>query len=106
MSSASGLSNRNISTAAGVSASTVPASSPATGPAQRRTAAYSRPTAATPISACGTSRLHDENPKSRAEAVITQSAAGGLSTVIALPESSEPKSHALTDCVPACTAAA
>ena len=66
VSSASGLSNRNISTAAGVSASAAPASSPATGPAQRRTAAYSRATEATPISACGTSRLHEENPKSRA----------------------------------------
>jgi len=37
---------------------------------------------------------------------MTQSAAGGLSTVIALPESSEPNSHAFHDCVPACTAAA
>ena len=106
MSSASGLSNRNISTAAGVSASAAPAISPATGPAHRRTTPYSRATEATPIKACGTSRLHGENPKSRAEAVITHSAAGGLSTVIALPESSEPKSHALSDCVPAWTAAA
>ena len=106
MSRASGLSNRNISTAAGVSASTAPASSPAAGPAHRRTAPYSRPTEATPINACGTSKLHDENPKSRAEAVITHIAAGGLSTVIALPESSEPNSHALSERVPACTAAA
>jgi hypothetical protein len=45
-------------------------------------------------------------PKIRALRVITQSAAGGLSTVSALPESSEPNSHAFTDCVPARTAAA
>ena len=106
MSSASGLSNRNISTAAGVRASAAPATSPATGPAHRRTAPYSSATEPTPINACGTSRLHEENPKSLAEAVITHSAAGGLSTVIALPESSEPKSHAVSDCVPAWTAAA
>ena len=106
VSSASGLSNRNISTAAGVSASTAPASSPAAGPAHRRTVACSRATAPTPISACGTSRLHEENPNSRADAVITHSAAGGLSTVIAFPESSDPNSHAFHDCVPACTAAA
>jgi hypothetical protein len=58
------------------------------------------------MSACGTSRLHELNPKIRALSVMTQSAAGGLSTVIALPESSEPNSHAVQDCVPACTAAA
>ena len=44
-SSASGLLNRNISTATGVSAITSPASSPAAGPNQRRTAAYSSATA-------------------------------------------------------------
>ena len=38
-SSASGLLNRNISTATGVSASTIPAMSPAEGPNQRLTAA-------------------------------------------------------------------
>jgi len=42
----------------------------------------------------------------RALSTITQSDAGGLSTVIALPESREPNSHAFHDCVPACTAAA
>ena len=105
-SSASGLSKRNISTAAGVSASAAPASRPAPGPAQRRTAACSRATDPTPISACGTSRLQELKPKIRALSAITQSDAGGLSTVIALPESSEPNSQAFHDCVPACTAAA
>jgi hypothetical protein len=38
-SSASGLLKRNMSTATGVSAKTAPASSPATGPDQRRTVA-------------------------------------------------------------------
>jgi hypothetical protein len=45
-------------------------------------------------------------PNRRALSVITHSAAGGLSTVIALPESREPNNHAFHDCVPACTAAA
>ena len=103
---ASGLSKRNISTAAGVSANAAPASSPAPGPAHRLTAAYSSATAATPSSAWGTSRLQELNPKIRALAVMIHSEAGGLSTVIASPESSEPNSHAFTACVPACTAAA
>ena len=106
VSSASGLSNRNISTAAGVSASAAPASSPAPGPAQRRTAPWSSPTDATPASACGTSRLHELNPKIRALAVISHSAAGGLSTVMALAWSRDPNSHAFHDSVPALTAAA
>jgi len=39
-------------------------------------------------------------PKMRAERPITHSAAGGLSTVIALPASSEPKNHAFQLFVP------
>jgi hypothetical protein len=50
--------------------------------------------------------LHELNLKIRADRPITQNAAGGLSTVIELPESSEPNSHAFQLCVPACTAAA
>lgn len=100
------MSKRNISTAAGVSASAAPAAIPVAGPAQRRTAARSSATAATPMSACGTSRLQDEKPKIRALAVMTQRDAGGLSTVMALPESSDPNSHVFHDVVPACTAAA
>ncbi len=106
VSSASGLSNRNISAAAGVSASAAPANSPATGPDQRRTAPYSRATAATPHSACGTSRLQEDIPKIRADRPDSHSAAGGLSTVITLPGSSAPKNHAFQLCAPAWVAAA
>jgi hypothetical protein len=89
-SSASGLLNRNISTATGVSASTAPAISPATGPDHRLTVAYSRPTAPTPISACGTRMLQLDSPKIRTDSAITHSEAGVLSTVIELAASDEP----------------
>src|SRR5690349_8582183 len=102
---ASGLLNRNISTAIGVRASTAPAISPATGPYQRRTVAKSRPTLATPISACGTRMLHELTPKIRADNAITHSAAGVLSTVIELAASEEPKKNAFQLSEPACTAA-
>ena len=105
-SSASGLLNRNISAATGVSASTAPAIRAGTQPATRRTAAWSRATAPTPIRACGTSMLQDEKPKIRADAAITHSDAGGLSTVITLPASSEPKRNASQLRVIDCTAAA
>ena len=105
-SSASGLSKRNISAATGVSASTAPAISAAAAPNQRRTAAYSTPTAATPSSACGTSRLHELKPKIRPDSSITHSDAGVLSTVMKLLESREPNRNAFQLFVPACTAAA
>ena len=97
--------NRNINAATGVSAKTPPASSAAPGPDARRTAAYSSATAATPSSACGTSTLHELSPKSRTERSITHSAAGVLSTVIALLASLEPNSIAVQFCPPACAAA-
>ena len=105
-SSASGLLNRNISAATGVSASTAPAIRPAAGPLVRRTVAYNSATAATPISACGSSIVNALNPNSLPDKPITHSAAGGLSTVIALPASSDPNSKAFQSCVPACAAAA
>jgi len=46
------------------------------------------------------------NPNSLPNKPITHSAAGGLSTVIALPASSEPNSHAFQSWVAACAAAA
>ena len=52
------------------------------------------PTVATPISACGTRMLQDEKPKARAESAWTQSASGGLSTVITPLVSNEPKRKA------------
>ena len=45
-------------------------------------------------------------PNSLPDRPITHIAAGGLSTVIALPGSSEPNSRAFQSCVPACAAAA
>ena len=63
------------------------------------------PTDATPISACGTKMLHEFTPKMRAEISITHSDAGGLSTVIALAASKDPKKKAFQLSVPACTAA-
>ena len=105
-SSASGLLNRNINAATGVSASAAPAIRPAPGPLTRRTAAYSSATAPTPISACGSSMVNALKPNSLPDNPITHIAAGGLSTVMALPASSDPNSHAFRSCVPACAAAA
>ena len=105
-SSASGLLYRNINAATGVSASTAPAIRPAAGPLHRRTAAYSSATAPTPINACGSSMVNALKPNSLPDNAITHSAAGGLSTVMALPASSDPNSHAFQSWVPACAAAA
>ena len=104
-SSASGLLNRNMSAATGVSARTAPATSPASLPATRATVAYRIPTAATPMSAWGTRRLHELSPKMRTLRDMTHSAAGVLSTVIALPASNEPKRKASQLCEPARAAA-
>ena len=49
--------------------------------------------------------LHELTPKSRAEISITQSDAGGLSTVMKFDESNEPKKNAFQLCEPAWTAA-
>ena len=102
---ASGLLNRKIRTATGVRASAAPAISPAPGPATRLTAAYSSPTDATPMSACGTRTLQLLSPKIRTESPVTHSAAGVLSTVIAFAASDEPKNHAFQLSPPACAAA-
>ena len=105
-SSASGLLKRNISAATGVTASTSPANSPAPGPNQRLTAACSSATAATPSTTDGISMLALLKPKIRPDSAITHSDAGGLSTVMKLDESSEPKNNAFQLLVPAWTAAA
>jgi len=102
---ASGLLNRNISTATGVRASTAPASSPAAGVNHRRTVRYTTPTDATPSRAWGTRMLQALTPKIRADTSITHSDAGGLSTVMKLDESEEPKKAARRLLVPAWTAA-
>ena len=49
--------------------------------------------------------LHEESPKIRADSSMTHSEAGGLSTVMKLDESEEPKKNAFQLLVPACTAA-
>src|SRR6478736_10281955 len=101
-SNASGLLYRNISTATGVTASATPAMRPAPGPLHRLTVKYSTVTAATPINAWGSNMVNALKPKSLPDKPITHIAAGGLSTVMALPASSEPNSHAFQLWVPAC----
>ena len=105
-SSASGLLKRNMSTATGVAASRAPAASAVRGPDQRRTVRYSRPTAPTPMSACGASIDQEPKPAIRPDSAMTHSEAGGLSTVMSPGASRAPKSQAFGDCVPAWTAAA
>ncbi len=89
-SSASGLLNRNISAATGVSASVAPATRPPSGENRRRTAAYTVPTVATAISTCGARMLHELRPKSRTDRAIGHSDIGGLSTVMKFAASEEP----------------
>jgi hypothetical protein len=103
---ASGLLNRNISAATGVRASAAAARMAATSPAHRRTTRWRVTTATTPARASGARMAHDENPKIRAEISWTQNAAGGLSTVMNEPGSSEPKKNAFQLTVPDFTAAA
>jgi len=85
---------RAIATHTGVTASASPPTNPANRPKRRRTRSYASPTVATPISACGTSMLHDEKPKIRAVSACTHSASGGLSTVISPLASNEPYRNA------------
>lgn len=99
---ASGLLNRNISTATGVSASAAPGSRPAADAAVvRRTVATSSQTASTPSIAWGTRIDQDERPKTRTASAIGHSAKGVLSTVIELAASEEPKKNAFHDSDPA-----
>ena len=49
--------------------------------------------------------LQELRPKIRTDSAISHSEAGGLSTVIALPASREPKKKAFQLCEPAWTAA-
>ncbi|CAM5392886.1 hypothetical protein SVIOM74S_10380 [Streptomyces violarus] len=88
---------RNISAATGVSASTAPAIRPAAGLNRRRTAAYTTPTVPTPMRTSGTRIAQELRPNSRTDRAIGHSAAGGLSTVMALAASSEPKNKAFQD---------
>ena len=49
--------------------------------------------------------LHELSPNSRTESAISHSDAGGLSTVMELAASDEPKKNAFQLCEPACAAA-
>src|SRR5437763_8248205 len=82
-----------------------PAIHRAAGRYPRRTASKRSATAARPSSACGTRMLHELAPKSRADRSITQSEAGGLSTVMKFEASKEPKKNAFQLFAPASTAA-
>ena len=68
--------------------------SPAGGPNQRLTAAYSSSDRPTPSSACGTSMDHWLKPNIRPDISITHSEPGVLSTVMKLDWSNEPKKNA------------
>ena len=68
--------------------------------------AYSTATAATPINAWGASTDQLFIPNKRTDNPVTHSEAGGLSTVMKLFASSDPKNHAVQLCEPAWAAAA
>src|SRR5580658_9811322 len=95
VSMASGLLNRNMSTATGVRAQTPPAMSPAAGPNHRFTAAHVRATVATPSSAWGMRMLQLLRPKILAISSMGQRKAGVLSIVMKLAASDDPKNAAL-----------
>jgi len=60
---------------------------------------------ATPIRAWGTRMLQELTPKMRADNAMTHTDAGGLSMVMKLDASEDPKNHAFQLFVPAWTAA-
>jgi hypothetical protein len=68
--------------------------------------AYSTATDAAPINACGANTAQLFMPNNRTDNAVTHNDAGGLSTVMKLFASSEPKNHADQLCEPACAAAA
>jgi hypothetical protein len=57
------------------------------------------------MSASGTRMLQEFSPNTRTDRLITHRAAGGLSTVMKLAASLEPKNIAFQFCAPACAAA-
>src|ERR1700722_19578921 len=102
---ASGLLNRNINAATGVSARTPPASSAVLPENARRTVKYTNATVATPIRASGSRMLNELSPNRRTETSINHKLIGGLSTVIEFAESDDPKKNASQFDEPACAAA-
>ncbi len=97
---------RPTATVIGVSASANAATRPATSPATRRTVANSTPTAAIVHSACGSRIEKLEKPNTRAESPISINDSGGLSTVMKLPGSIDPKNQAFQLSAPERAAAA
>ena len=92
-------------TAAGVSAMTAPAITAATGPNDRLTTANSTTTVATPARASGRRMLQELSPNSRTDRPMSIVASGGLSIVMKLAASNEPKNHADQLCDAASAAA-
>src|SRR5439155_10982417 len=90
---------------AGVSAATRPAITAAGEPIVRRTIAIRITTVPTPISASGRRTLHELSPNNRTERPITIVERGGLSTVMKLLASIEPKNQADQLCDAASAAA-
>ena len=83
-----------MSAAAGVRAITTPARTAAGVPNGRRTARNRTPTLAIPSRAWGRRTDHELRPRIRTLRAMSQTAAGGLSRVMKLPASSEPKKNA------------
>jgi hypothetical protein len=81
-------------TAAGVRAMTSAAMTAATGPNDRRTMTNRSVTVATPASASGSRMLQELSPKRRTDSPMSIVARGGLSTVMKLAASNEPKNQA------------
>jgi hypothetical protein len=78
----------------GVNASTSAAITPATGPAQVRTARYSTRTAMTPPITCGSTRAQLWKPKTRTNSACTWNASGILSIEIDAAGSNPPYRNA------------
>ena len=57
------------------------------------------------MSTCGSRIANELSPRSRTDRAMTHSEAGGLSTVMELPASEEPKKNAFQLSLPAWTAA-
>ena len=72
---------------------------------RRRIVAYSTATLATPISASGSRMLNGLSPKILIDSAMNHRLIGGLSTVIELAASEEPKKKAFQLTEPACAAA-
>ena len=94
---ASIVSLRAVTTAAGSTASAAPAATPAQRPAIERATHMTAATAATPPSAAGSSSAHVWKPKSRVESTCSHSPGAGLSIATRRPGSNAPARNACHD---------